>query len=146
VVEIPFRIAEAVAAHVRLAAGLVRVRPPVGAEAEVVVLVAAGRDALLVHHRERPDRERFLRLGQQALVRGSDRVISRLQAPAGKVQFPGIEEQKPHRATSHAYLSSGTSTHFCSRQLFMPSSASWTPLAPSIRVQRKGSSRATWRR
>jgi len=44
-------------------------------------------------------------------------------------------EARPH--------STGTSTHFFSLQLFIPSSASCTPLAPSRSVQRNGSSNAT---
>src|SRR5262249_22488704 len=40
----------------------------------------------------------------------------------------------------------GTSIHFFCFQLFSPSSASWTPFAPSSRPQRYLPSPATWRR
>ena len=61
------RVALAVAADVGEAVGLRRVRPPVRPEAEVVVLVAAGRGLRLVGDRERPHLQRRVGLGDELL-------------------------------------------------------------------------------
>src|SRR5881397_464472 len=81
---------------------------------------------------ERLARERALWFIE--LLRLPDRVVLDLAARRGKLDAE-------YRVAFHG-LSFGTSSHFFCRQLFRPSSASWTPLAASSRPQGNGPSPA----
>src|SRR2546430_59007 len=85
-----------------------------------------------MRRRQRLARERAL--GSFELLRLADRVVLRLAGRRGKLDAED-------RVAFHG-LSLGTSSHFFCRQLFRPSSASWTPLAPSSSPQRNGPSPA----
>ena len=87
-------VALTVAADVRQAVRLGGVGPPVRPHAHVVVLIAGGRRALLVHHGERPGREGGRGLPYQPVVRRPQGRVAARETPLGSRER--IRPQRVH--------------------------------------------------